>query len=91
MALGIYFAVKGMTPERYDRVIERLEAAGVGAPEGRSYHAAFAAGPGLHVFDVWDSPETFAAFGEVLMPILGDEGVEPGDPMIAEIHNIIER
>jgi hypothetical protein len=36
------------------------------------------------------SQELFAGFGEVLMPILGEEGVDRGDPMIAEIHNIIE-
>jgi hypothetical protein len=30
------------------------------------------------VYDVWDSPESFRAFGEVLMPILADLGVDPG-------------
>ena len=30
------------------------------------------------VYDVWESPEAFATFGETLMPILTDIGVDPG-------------
>jgi hypothetical protein len=55
----------------------------------RSYHCAFAAGPNLHIFDVWDSQEAFEKFGETLMPILGDLGVDPGEPVVAEIHNVV--
>ena len=33
------------------------------ARRGRLYHAAFEAGDGLHVFDVWESMEAFAGFG----------------------------
>ena len=89
MALSIYFAPKGMTAEVYDTVIERLTEAGAAAPEGRSFHCAFAAGDGLHVIDVWDSLEAFQAFGATLMPILADAGVDPGEPRVAEVHNII--
>lgn len=74
MALGIYFAPQSMSQDQYDEVIRRLEAAGAGVPEGRTYHCAFALGGGLHVFDVWDSQETFDAFGQTLMPILADVG-----------------
>jgi hypothetical protein len=91
MAIGIYFPVKDMSAEKYDEVIRRLEAAGAGAPTGRSYHCAFAGDGGLHVFDVWDSQADFDSFGETLMPILGELGVDPGEPMIAEVHNIITR
>jgi hypothetical protein len=44
---------------------------------------------GLHVFDVWDSQESFAAFGETLMPILAEAGIDPGEPMVSPVHNII--
>ena len=92
MALGFYFAAKSFSPEQYDETDRRLEAAGAGAPAGRSYHCAFAAGPGgLHIFDVWDSQESFDKFGETLMPILSDVGVDPGEPMVAEIYNVIVR
>jgi hypothetical protein len=41
------------------------------------------------VFDVWDSQESFAAFGETLMPILAEAGIDPGEPMVSPVHNII--
>ena len=89
MAIGIYFPVNNMPAEKYDETIRRLEAAGAGAPAGRSYHCAFSGEGGLHVFDVWDSQEDFDRFGETLMPILGELGIDPGEPQIAEVHNII--
>lgn len=41
MAIGIYFAVQGMSSDNYDDVIKQLHDAGQGAPAGRGYHAAF--------------------------------------------------
>lgn len=41
------------------------------------------------MFDVWDSQETFDAFGETLMPILAATGIDAGEPMISAVHNII--
>ena len=90
MALAIYFPVEGFTTEKYDQVLRRLEEEGQGSPDGRTYHCSFKAGEGLHVFDVWDSQETFDAFGETLVPILGEAGVELPKPEIAEAYNIIE-
>jgi hypothetical protein len=89
MAIGTYFAIEGMSAATYDDVIKRLQDAGQGAPAGRTYHAAFEGENGLQVFDVWDSQEAFDAFGATLMPILGEAGVDPGEPMISPIHNII--
>jgi hypothetical protein len=89
MAIGIYFAVGGMTSEKYDDVIQQLQDAGQGAPAGRTYHCAFEGENGLHVFDVWDSQAAFDAFGATLMPILGGAGIDPGEPVIAPVHNII--
>lgn len=89
MALGFYFTPKSFTAEKYDEAIRRLQAAGAGTPQGRSYHCAFSAGDGLHVFDVWDSQESFEKFGETLIPILSELGIDPGEPQVAEIHNII--
>ena len=90
MALGYYFSPKAMSADKYDEVIRRLEAAGQGSPPGRTHHIAFDEQGTIHVFDVWDSQESFDAFGETLMPILGDLGIDPGEPHIAPIHNIIE-
>lgn len=89
MAICIYFPVQGMSSDKYDEVIARLEEAGQGAPAGRTYHVAFEGEDGLQVVDVWESQETFDAFGQTLMPILGELGIDPGEPMVSPAHNII--
>jgi hypothetical protein len=38
---------------------------------------------------VWNSQEEFQAFGEKLMPILTELGVDPGEPMLSSVHNTI--
>jgi len=42
------------------------------------------------VFDVWDSQQSFERFGETLMPILKEIGIDVGDPHVMPIHNVIE-
>jgi hypothetical protein len=32
------------------------------------------------VYDVWQSPQAFQAFGPVLMPLLAEVGVDPASP-----------
>jgi hypothetical protein len=44
----------------------------------------------VQVFDVWDSQASFDVFGQTLMPILAEVGIDPGQPQVAEVHNIIE-
>jgi hypothetical protein len=73
----------------YDETISRLEAAGAGAPAGRLYHVAMESDGLVQVFDVWDSQESFEAFGATLMPIMTELGADPGAPMVSPIHNII--
>jgi hypothetical protein len=45
----------------------------------------------LKVSQVWDSQEQLEAFGERLRPILTELGIDPGDPEVLEVHNIIKR
>jgi hypothetical protein len=90
MALGIYFAPASMTADQYEACIQKLEAAGAGQPAGRLYHACFGPSDKLAVFDVWDSQENFDRFGQTLMPILKELGVDTGQPAIMPIHNVIE-
>lgn len=89
MAISFYFAPKSMSAEQYDDVTQRLAAAGEAAPAGRLYHVALSGAGGVQVFDVWDSQASFDAFGQTLMPILAEVGVDPGQPQVAEVHNII--
>lgn len=90
MALGVYFPVQGMTAEKFAQVHERLTAIGQANPAGRTFHAGFNVGGEVKVFDIWDSPESFEAFGAHLMPILGELGIDPGEPLIGELDRTIE-
>ncbi len=90
MAIGFYFVHGGFTPDKYNEVIEELDAAGAGAPEGRTIHVALESDGEIQVFDVWNSQEEFEAFGATLLPILAAHGVELKEPAVARVHNIIE-
>jgi hypothetical protein len=89
MALTFRFTPASMNATQYDEVISKLEAAGAGAPTGRLYHACFGTGDQLRVLDVWDSRESFDHFGQTLMPILQQVGVDPGQPEVLPVHRVI--
>lgn len=89
MAIGVYFQPQGMTGAQYDQIMQRLDAAGAARPDGRLHHSCFGPPDGLMVYDVWDSPEAFERFGQTLMPILADMGVELPSPQVMPIHNMI--
>jgi hypothetical protein len=89
MALGMYFAASSFPVAAYDDAIKQLADAGAGSPPGRQYHFALENKGQVQVFDVWDSEESFQAFGATLLPILAGLGVDPGQPMVTPIHNII--
>jgi hypothetical protein len=89
MALGIYFAHGGFTPHKYADALSQLEAAGAGAPDGRTLHVALETDGKIDVFDIWESQAQFDAFGETLIPILTGLGVELKAPMVATVHNPI--
>jgi hypothetical protein len=89
MALGIYFQHGGFTAEKYAEAISKLEAAGAGAPDGRTIHVALETDGAINVFDVWESQAQFDAFGETLVPILTELGVELQPPMVATVLNTI--
>jgi len=89
MALGFYFTPKGFTKDKYDEAIRQLEASGAGAPDGRLHHFALEQDGEITVFDVWESQEKMEAFGATLIPVLGGLGVDPGQPMVQPVHNVI--
>ena len=90
MAIAIYFHPQSMSSAQYDEAIKRLDAAGVGNPPGRLHHSAFGPPEQMMVYDVWDSAESFEKFGQTLMPILGEIGIDPGQPAIMPLHNMIQ-
>src|SRR5512133_1078789 len=89
--LARFTPTSNVTTEQYDETIRRLEKSGDWLPEGLEYHVAFKSDGKLRVSEIWDSREQFDAFGERLMPVLKDVGIEPGKPEMLEIHNIVKR
>ena len=43
------------------------------------------------VSEIWDSREQWQAFGERLMPVLADVGIQPGEPDVYEVRSIVRR
>ncbi len=90
MATTVIVTPRSMDARQYEEVIKRLENAGASTPAGRLYHVCFGTGSSLRVVDVWESQEAFNAFGQTLLPILGQVGIDPGQPEFVEVHNIIQ-
>lgn len=89
MAIVVKFKVTGMSAEKYETVLERLEAAGAGSPPGRLHHVSYGSKDNLQVIDVFESLQLFEAFGATIGPILGELGIE-AVPEIEEVHNIVK-
>jgi len=90
MAIAVYFSGGSMTTAEYDETVKALEDAGAGAPDGRLHHSVMVHGNNLAVYDVWESQEKFDAFGETLMPLLQKLEIDPGQPDILPVHNLIQ-
>lgn len=91
MSLVIRFSPPSLTAKQYDEAVRRLTEAGVFPADGLDYEICFGSGDKLKVSQVWDSQQQLDAFGERLMPILADLGINPGEPEVLEVHNIIKR
>ena len=90
MAIAVYFHPKGMTLSAFEEIHSRLDEAGQGYNPHRIHHSCFGQDGELMVYDVWDSPESFEAFGAVLMPILAAVGVDPGEPSVMPLHKLLQ-
>jgi hypothetical protein len=91
MSVLVRFAPASLTAEQYDESVRRLEEAGDFPPDGMEYHVCFGSGDNLRVSEIWDSEEQLQAFGEKLMPVLSEVGIEPGEPEMLEVHRTIRR
>ena len=90
MSVLIRFAPPSLTAEQYDKVVARLNEEGVFPADGLDYEICFGSEGNLKVSQVWDTKEHMEAFGRRLMPILQEVGIDPGEPEIVEVHNIIK-
>jgi hypothetical protein len=92
VSIVVRFNPAGLTRETYDESVRRLEQAGLWPnPAGMEVHVLFGDEGNLRVSEIWDSEEQLQAFGEKLMPILADIGIEVSEPEIFEVHNLVKR
>ncbi len=68
MAIVVFFDhIHNCPTEKYYETLRRLEQAGAGAPAGQLSHVMYVTDGRPHVVNIYDSPESFEAFGHVLM------------------------
>jgi hypothetical protein len=91
MSIVVRFHPANLTAEKYDESHPKVEAAGF-PPDGLDYHVCFGSAENLTVSEIWDSREQFEAWGEKLMPVLTEAGIEfSGEPEVFEVHNLVKR
>ena len=92
MSIVVRFTPAGLTAEQYGRAVRTLEDQGAFPPDGLDYHVCFGPPDNLMVSEIWDSREQFEAWGEKLMPVLTEAGIEfSGEPEVFEVHNLEKR
>jgi hypothetical protein len=93
VSIVVRFSPVNLTRAKYDESVRRLEEAGAWpSPAGMELHVLFGDEGNLRVSEVWDSREQLQAFGDRLMPILTEIGIEfAAEPEIFEVHNLAKR
>ena len=92
MSIVVRFNPTNVDRAKYDESVRRLEAAGLWPnPPGLEMHVAFGDEDNMRVSEIWSSKEQFEAFGEGLMPILSDVGIDfSGEPEVFEVQNLVK-
>lgn len=95
MPIIAVFQSPSLTRERYEETVRRLTGgkSRMSSPadwpvQGLLAHVAGKGENGFRVVDVWESEDAFRRFGDQLMPILKDVGVE-GQPDIYPAHTFV--
>jgi hypothetical protein len=95
MAVVAVFQDPSLTQERYEQSVNKLTGgkSRVESPadwpvEGLLVHVAGQGESGFRVVDVWESEDALRRFGETLMPILQDVGVQ-GQPEVYPAHTLV--
>lgn len=91
MSIVVRFSPPSLTREQYEEAVRRLQQAGDFPPVGMDYHVCFGSEGNLRVSEIWDSRAQWEGFGERLMPVLADVGIQPGEPEVYEVQSIVRR
>src|SRR5438093_12572802 len=95
MPIVAVFQGPNFTQEAYEETVvkltggkTRVESAADWPVEGLLAHISGQGPSGFRVVDVWESEDAFRRFGETLMPVLQEIGVE-GQPEIYPAHTFV--
>jgi hypothetical protein len=92
MTILVRYFPANLTTEQYNEVLRRLEEDGPFPDAAMDLHISYGQEGNLRVSEIWDSAEQMQAFGEKLMPILADVGIEmAAEPEVIEIRNSVNR
>jgi hypothetical protein len=92
MSIMVRYSPASLTAQKYEEATRRLQESVGWPPEGLDTHVCFGSEGNLRVSETWDSREQWEAFGERLMPVLTEVGIEfSGEPEVFEVHNIERR
>ena len=93
MSIVVRFHPVNLTVEKYYEALRKHEEAGIEfPPDGMEFHVCFGLEGDIRVSEIWDSREQLEAYGERLMPLLAETGIEFSDgPEIFEVHNLVRR
>ncbi len=87
--IAVHITPTNMSREDYERIMKQLEQSGAGEPDGRVFHASYGEDE-VHMFDVWDSHESFQAHHGDLVGVLQGAGIDVGSVQIEPVHNTID-
>ena len=91
MSVLIRFSPPSLTAEQYDAVVARLYKEGIQPAPGLELEVCYGSGDQMKVSVLFDSQEELDAFGARLKPILEEMNLDPGEPEVFEVHNVIRR
>jgi hypothetical protein len=96
MPIVVVFQSPTLTQARYEETVRkltggkrsRMESISDWPVEGLLMHAAGQTEQGFRVVDVWQSEEAFGRFGEILVPIMQEVGIE-GGPEVYKAYSFV--
>ena len=94
MPIVAVFEVPGLTQQNYEETVRRITGKNrMTSPsdwpvEGLLVHVAGQGAKGFRVVDVWASEAAFRRFGEKLIPVLRELGID-GEPEIYPSHTVV--
>jgi hypothetical protein len=88
MPIAVRITPQKMSKDDYETMMRELEQRGCGEPDGRLSHASYGTGD-VHVFETWDSHESFTPYHNQLMDVLDGAGFDSGCIEVAPLQGRI--